>query len=166
MKDSQVKQLFPELSKEQASQMIKEDPGQAANLLVALTKTVNILSSKVDELTIQVEELERRLSKDSSNSSKPPSSDGYKKPSPKSLRKKSGKKSGGQKGHKGTTLSKVNNPDKIIHHSLDNCSCGLSLDKGTVLSEERRQVFNIPAPRIEFTEHCVQKVKCSCGKIH
>lgn len=146
--------------------MIKDNPEQAANLLVALTKTVNILSVKVDELTAQVEDFKRQLSKNSSNSSKPPSSDGYKKPSPKSLRKKSGKKSGGQKGHKGTTLSKVSCPDKVIQHSLGKCSCGLSLEKGTVLSEERRQVFDIPTPRIEVTEHCVQKVKCSCGKIH
>jgi transposase len=138
MKDWQSKKVIPELSKEQATRMITDAPEQAADLLVVLTKTVNVLSRKVDELTSKVEDLEGRLSKNSSNSSKPPSSDGYKKPSPKSLRKKSGKKSGGQKGLKGTTLS----------------------------SEERPQVFDISTPRIAVVEHIAQTVKCSCGNIH
>jgi transposase len=166
MKDRQSKKVIPELSKEQASKMIKDEPEQAADLLVVLTKTVNDLSAKVAELTTKVEDLEGRLSKNSSNSSKPPSSDGYKKPAPKSLRKKSGKKSGGQEGHKGTTLSQVSTPDEIITHHCGTCSCGSNLDNGTVLSEERRQVFDIPKPRIEVVEHVVQTVKCSCGKIH
>ena len=166
MKDRPLRQVIPELSKEQATKMVKEEPEQAADMLVALTKTVNVLVRKVDELTLKVEDLERQLSKNSSNSSKPPSSDGYNKPSPKSLRKKSGKKSGGQKGHKGSTLSKVKTPDRIITHNPGNCSCGLCLAEGVVLSEERRQVFDIPKPRLEVTEHLVQTVKCSCGKIH
>ena len=166
MKDRQLKQVIPELSKEQAVKMVKEEPEQAADMLVALTKTVNVLVIKVDELTSKVEDLEGRLSKNSSNSSKPPSSDGYRKPSPKSLRKKSGRKSGGQKGHKGSTLSKVSIPDRVINHSTANCSCGLCLKEGVVLSEERRQVFDIPTPRLEVTEHLVQTVECSCGKIN
>lgn len=166
MKDWQSKKVIPELSKEQATRMVTDEPEQAANLLVVLTKTVNELSGKVDELTSKVEELEGRLSKNSSNSSKPPSSDGYKKPAPKSLRKKSGKKNGGQEGHKGTTLSQVSNPDEIITRRCGTCSCGSSLDKGTVLSEERRQVFEIPKPRIDVVEYVAQTVQCSCGKIH
>lgn len=166
MKDRQSKQVIPELSKEQATKMVKEKPEQAADMLVALTKTVNVLVKKVDELSLKVEDLEGRLSKNSSNSSKPPSSDGYNKPSPKSLRKKSGRKSGGQKGHKGSTLAKVSTPDRVINHSSGKCSCGLCLTEGIVLSEERRQVFDIPAPRLEITEHLVQTVECSCGKVH
>jgi transposase len=166
MKDWQSIKVIPELTKEQASKMIKDEPELAADLLVVLTRTVNVLSRKVDELTAKVEELEGRLSKNSSNSSKPPSSDGYTKPSPKSLRKKSGKKSGGQRGHKGTTLSQVSNPDEIITHRSGKCCCGLDLENGTVLSEERRQVFDIPTPRVEVIEHIVQTVKCSCGEIH
>lgn len=166
MQDEQPKNGFPELTKEEASKMVREEPEQAADLLVALTKTVNVLTRKVDELTLKVEDLEGRLSKNSSNSSKPPSSDGYKKPAPKSLRKKTGKKSGGQNGHKGTTLKQVSTPDEIITHHCDTCSCGSHLENGTVLSEERRQIFDIPKPCIEVVEHVVQTIQCSCGKIH
>jgi transposase len=166
MRNSQEKISFPVLTKEQASNMIKKDADMAANLLVSLTESVNMLSEKVTELTAEVNDLKSRLAKDSSNSSKPPSSDGYSKPSPKSLRKKSGKKSGGQKGHKGSTLSKVSNPDHTINHNSGKCSCGRCLEEGAILSEERRQVFDIPIPRLEVTEHIVQTVKCSCGRIH
>lgn len=63
-----MRQVIPELSKEQATKMVKEEPEQAADMLVALTKTVNVLVRKVDELTLKVEDLERQLSKNSSNS--------------------------------------------------------------------------------------------------
>jgi transposase len=75
MKDWQSKKVIPELSKEQATRLTADAPEQAADLLVMLTKTVNVLSKKVDELTLKIEDLEGRLSKNSSNSSKPPSSD-------------------------------------------------------------------------------------------
>jgi predicted transcriptional regulator len=68
MKDRPLRQVIPELSKEQATKMVKEEPEQAADMLVALTKTVNVLVRKVDELTLKVEDLERQLSKNSSNS--------------------------------------------------------------------------------------------------
>ena len=67
-----------------------------------LTNLVNELLQKLDAAYARIAELEERLNKNSQNSSKPPSSDGYKKPSPKSLRKPSGRKQGGQPGHKGS----------------------------------------------------------------
>jgi len=75
----------------------------------------------------RIEELERRLGLNSSNSSKPPSSDPlYKKPKPKSLRPKGQKKTGGQLGHTGHTLQQIENPNNTIIHAVDNCSnCGL-----------------------------------------
>jgi transposase len=84
-------------------------------------------------LSMRIDELEARLNKNSSNSSKPPSSDGLKKPpkpNPKSLRGKSGKNSGGQKGHKGDTLKQVTTPDIVITHTpndCDICAADLSL---------------------------------------
>ena len=61
------------------------------------TAQIEALTRKIEELTA------KRMRKDSHNSSMPPSSDGYGKPAPKSLREKSGKKSGGQTGHKGSS---------------------------------------------------------------
>ena len=71
------------------------------------------LEAQIKELTERLIALESRLNQNSRNSSRPPSTDFFvkEKPNPKSLRKKSGKKSGGQEGHSGTTLERVNNPD-------------------------------------------------------
>ena len=66
-----------------------------------LTETVAKLTQIIEEQNRTIAELRERLNKNSHNSSKPPSSDGYKKPSPKSLREKSGRKVGGQPGHEG-----------------------------------------------------------------
>ncbi|OZQ58909.1 hypothetical protein SAMN04488601_11917 [Paenibacillus sp. 453mf] len=65
-----------------------------------LTELVAVQAKRIEVLENRVHELERQLGQNSNNSSKPPSSDGYQKPNPKSLRGKSGKKSGGQPGHK------------------------------------------------------------------
>ena len=71
------------------------------------------LEAQIKELTEKLIALESRLNQNSRNSSRPPSTDFFvkEKPNPKSLRKKSGKKSGGQEGHSGTTLERVNDPD-------------------------------------------------------
>lgn len=67
----------------------------------------------VEELRAEVADLKRQLGQNSRNSSKPPSSDSpFTKPAPKSLRRKSGRKPGGQRGHAGSTLALVDNPSK------------------------------------------------------
>ena len=119
----------------------------------------------IARLTARVAELERQLNLDSSNSGKPPSSDGLKKkPRTTSLRGKGKNKSGGQKGHKGQTLEQVADPDHITEHKLEKCEqCDspFSVDMVACLLG-KRQVFDIPAPRIEVTEHRIYVHSCGC----
>jgi transposase len=134
--------------------------------------TLNQLS-KDDLITLllaqeaRIGELERRLGLDSSNSGKPPSSDGLKKP-PRvgSLRERSGKKSGGQKGHRGETLRRSEAPDAIIDHYPQACgACGAALSAAMATDHIARQVFDLPEPRpLIVTEHRAHGCRCAgCG---
>ena len=79
---------------------------------------IALFHQTVGQLAERVQALEDRVSKNSRNSGKPPSSDGLAKPAPKSLRKRHGKKSGGQAGHEGYTLKAVAHPDHITVHRV------------------------------------------------
>ena len=116
----------------------------------------------LDDLVAYCLTLQERLSVTSRNSSKPPSLDGYLKPKPKSLRVKTGKKSGGQPGHTGATLKQVEKPDVIKVHPLSNCPCGCGSDlsKEPVLSYENRQLFDLPPQKLIVTEHRVEIKRC------
>jgi len=133
-----------------------------------LVDIIMILQEQVQILTKRVSKLEEQISKNSRNSSKPPSSDGLKKsgPKPKSLRKRSGKKPGGQKGHKGHTLEKVEKPDFIIPLSVTTCSCHADLAGVEPVGHDCRQVFEIPEPKLEVYEYQGEiKICPDCGKI-
>ena len=107
--------------------------------------------------------LRRQLGKDSHNSSKPPSSDGLgKKPRiAGSLRVSSGKTSGGQVGHKGNTLRQTDTPDFIKRHTVSSCAhCRAKLTAAMKTGVEKRQVFDLPEPRLEVTEHQADIYTC------
>jgi transposase len=112
-------------------------------------------------LQARVEELEARLAKDSHNSSKPPSSDGLARKT-KSLRRRSGKKPGGQVGHRGETLRLVAAPDTVVEHRPAICvGCQKSLaTEAPVVLRERRQVQELPPLRLHITEHQALQVRC------
>jgi transposase len=118
------------------------------------------MQAQMAALAQQVKDLQDRLAKDSHNSSLPPSSDRFVR-QPKSLRKKSEKKSGGQKGHPGTTLRFVETPDEVIEHRVSVCACCQhdlrEVETGVTL---RRQVVDIPAPRLLVQEHRAEQKQC------
>ena len=106
-------------------------------LIHALWEMVQSLTATVDARSAEVAELKGRLAKDSNKSRKPPSSDGLRKP--KSLRKASGKKRGGQNGHPGSTLRQVAKPDHVVDHAPPGIcdQCGLALAMGPLWKHGR-----------------------------
>jgi transposase len=125
------------------------------------------LIALIAALKSRIAELERQLGLNSSNSGKPPSSDGLKKPARvSSLRERSGKKPGGQKGHKGETLRQVTDPNEVVDHYPSACSmCGAGLDPETSVGHSARQVFDLPEPQpVVVTEHRAHDCQCAvCG---
>jgi transposase len=133
-------------------------------IIQKLLEDVTILRKLVEQQALKISELEKRLNKNSSNSSKPPSSDGLTKPSrTHSLRQKGKNKSGGQLGHKGDTLKQTLMPDKIEQHKLSRCPvCTTPLTRVEPIGIIKRQVFDIPVPKIEVTEHQAEIKQCLC----
>ena len=136
--------------------------GQGEEAVVSL---VSQLMERLNQLELEVKELKGQLGKNSRNSSKPPSGDGFGKRT-RSLRRKSEKSSGGQSGHRGQTLEWRNVPDFVERHEVDTCSdCGRSLASEPVDEVIARQVFDIPPIELLVTEHQVA-IKCcpDCGQ--
>src|SRR5260370_531402 len=118
------------------------------------------MQAQIAALTQQVKDLQDRLAKDSHNSSLPPSSDRFVR-RPKSLRKKSEKKSGGQEGHPGTTLRFSDAPDEVIEHRVAVCSsCQHDLPQVEACVILRRQVVDMPAPRLMVQEYRAEQKQC------
>lgn len=123
-------------------------------LIHLLQEQVCLLKDKNKRLEIRLKALE----------SKPPSSDkhnsGKKPKKTTSSRKKSGRKPGGQPGHKGHTLEMSAKPDEVITLPVDNCvDCHRSL-KNVSAELEKRQVFEIPEPKIWVSEYQAQVKHC------
>ena len=140
----------------------------------------------ISDLFIRLEKLERRIvelevfekenvilrdrlsryenQRNSRNSSIPPSQDENRPKKNQSLRKSSGKKLGGQPGHKGKTLEMTATPDIIIKLKSDYCkNCGASLEGMPILKEQSRQVIDIEPVKVIYTEYQAHIKSCSCG---
>lgn len=139
-------------------------------LLATVSTQVEELVSHIQQLHEVIQQLRDQVQKSSRNSSKPPSSDGVKKPTrrPTSLRKPGQKPNGGQLGHPGHTLRQVEYPDTVKVHDIHTCqTCQGSLKDVEEDRRETRQVFDIPALHIEVTEHQVVVKMCPyCGTVN
>ncbi|MBN1425820.1 IS66 family transposase [Candidatus Fermentibacteria bacterium] len=139
----------------------------AAGAIHALERQVPDLTIRLEASERRVRQLEEQVAKDSHNSSKPPSSDGLSTPKPKSLRPPSERPTGGQPGHPGRTLRMVAKPDRTVRHPVERCvGCGRSLTQQAPDRVERRQVFDLPEPKLEVTEHQAEVKTCTCGCVN
>jgi transposase len=169
------------ISYEQALTVCRTDPEAAARLLCEFSRELDQLKAEVATLKAEnaalrrecqslrekVQALEEKAAKNSHNSSKPPSSDGLGKPKPKSLRPPGNRPTGGQPGHPGQTLRMAAMPDITVLHPVECCSeCGRSLTKQAPDRVERRQVFDLPVPKLLVTEHQAEIKTCACGCIN
>lgn len=125
----------------------------------AVVELFKLLIARIERTEARLEQLESQQHKDSRNSSKPPSDDGFGKRT-KSLRKKSERPSGGQKGHPGSTLEWCEQVDEVVTHTVESCeSCGTSLSAVAAIDYEMRQVHELPQQRLQVIEHQAE-IKC------
>src|SRR5713226_4268724 len=124
------------------------------------------MREQISALSEQVKSLRDRLSKDSHNSHLPPSSDRFGR-KPKSLRQKSEKPSGGQAGHPGMSLPFSSTPDEITQLQVDRCEvCQQDLQAVAACGRERRQVVDVPSPRLWVREYRAEQKQCpQCQQI-
>ncbi len=130
--------------------------GLVQTLLARLTTQDQLIA----QLTAQVQELTDQQQRTSHNSHQPPASDGFKK-QPRSLRRRSGKPSGGQLDHLGHTLIRTDTPDAVhVHHPSTCAGCGAALTAVSATTHQRHQVFDLPPLRLHVVEHQVATVCC------
>jgi transposase len=153
-KDEELHQM------QQANQNLREGLKEAIRALEDQQERIKTLEGLITSQLERIKTLEGQLAKDSHNSSLPPSSDRFVRP-PKSLRQKSGKSPGGQKGHRGHHLRQVETPDEILVHPVIECSqCQHDLCAQKASLPERRQVIDLPVKRLWVTEHRVEEKQC------
>src|SRR5260370_2967403 len=144
------------MTKEEELQALREEN----RTLKALVAELLPLKEQLAQANARIKDLEDTLAKDSRTSSKPPSSDGL--PSlPRSARRPSGKRRGGQAGHDGHTLPMVEQPDEVVRPRPEVCSqCLKDLSHVPGIVAERRQVLDLPEIRLVVHEHQIEAVCC------
>jgi transposase len=140
-------------------------PDAVIALVESLFAIIEQQQQQIAALTERVKQLEARLNTDSHNSNQPPSQDGFKKKS-RSLRQRRGKQAGAQPGHPPHTLQRVANPDQVVVHALAQCChCQARLTDLAVRDYQTRQVFDLPAIKLQVTEHRAEIKRCPrCGQ--
>ncbi len=139
MSEKPLPRLSEEIGRDGLIELAKSDPEAFVDLFIKLEERVS--------------ELERIINQNSGNSSKPPSQDGPDKKPKK--RNRSKRKSGGQKGHPGNHLKKVEEPDNVVDLKLDTAPSGAKLTDNDIVGWETRQVFDLPEPKLIVTEYRV-----------
>jgi transposase len=138
---------------------------ELSNDISELKALVVQLLRRISELEKENSELKARLNLNSTNSSKPPSSDGLKKKP--AFPKGKNSNHGGQLGHEGKTLKIVANPDRVVVIRPEQCLCGADISAHPFRVLAKRQEFEIPEPKLEVTEFQTVEVVCTgCGKVH
>lgn len=156
------------------------DPDMQQRIIEGLSEEIDRLQSQIARLEEELREtrgdnhrlrrrnmeLEALVTKDSHNSSRPPSSDPPWRKRTKSLRRPSGKRLGGQVGHPGHTLRLRPKPRRVVtHRPKQCCHCSSPLREGRRTSVERRQVINLVPVRLRVTEHRAEVMRCPrCGR--
>lgn len=145
---------------------VEQENAQLKKVIEALEEQIKLLEGQNSTLLLQIKQLQDQLAQNSQNSHKPPSSDQYSRPPKKrSLRKNSGKKSGGQTGHIGHSLRQVANPKWLVNHQPEKCQhCESGLGLMPSLGYEKRQVFDLPLTEVEVTEHRAHTKVCPICK--
>jgi transposase len=129
-------------------------------VVVLIEGIVKEQGKQVEKLIQRIEELENQKAKSSKNSHKPPSGDGFGKQT-KSLRAKSNRRTGGQEGHKGGNLKWEEKADKIVRYEVTECGvCGEAISEISGEVVEKRQVHDLPAIKLQVTEHQIEKKYC------
>src|SRR5260370_19598237 len=144
------------MTKEEELQALREEN----RTLKALVAELLPLKEQLAQANARIKELEDTLARDSRTSSKPPSSDGLA-CLPRSSRRPSGKRHGGQAGHPGHTLSMVEQPDEVVRHRPQVCrQCSEDLSGVPGMVAERRQVLDLPEIRLVAQEHQIEAICC------
>jgi transposase len=150
------------MSPDEELQALRQENTTLKSLNAELQGKLAEASAAWEQMSQRVKELEERLAKDSHNSHLPPSSDRFsRQKKSRSLRKKSGKKAGGQPGHPGHHLALSDTPDEILIHRVEICEhCQQDLLQVAAHSMERRQILEVPPQHLLVREHQAERKWC------